>query len=323
MMTKALEQIGFYTLCDNRACNVSATSPMWRCELIITPECNFNCPYCRGLREDCREVISLEKAIKIIDWWADDGLKHIRLSGGEPTTHPDLAKMIAHAKSRGIERIAISTNGSAEMDVYKDLVEKGVNDFSISLDACCASFADRMAGVGKQFERIVTSIRELSKLTYVTVGVVITEDTVKTLVDIVKFADSLGVADIRIISAAQFNAVLDAAKDIPQDILDRHPILKYRVNNILNGRNVRGLTDEDSHTCHLLYDDSVIAGNYHFPCVIYMRENGDAISEIGPNMRQERIEWMKNHDAFEDEICRKNCLDVCISYNNKFEELRR
>ena len=189
--------------------------------------------------------------------------------------------------------------------------------FTSSLDACCASFADRMAGISEQFERVVTSIRELSKLTYVTVGVVITEDTVDTLVDIVKFASGLGVADIRIISAAQFNAVLEVAKDIPQDILDKHPILKYRVNNILSGRNVRGITNKDSHTCHLLYDDSVIAGNYHFPCVIYMRENGDPVGEIGPDMRQERIEWLKNHNAFEDRICRENCLDVCISYNER------
>jgi len=25
-----------------------------------------------------------------------------------------------------------------------------------------------------------------------------------------------------------------------------------------------------------------------------------------------------NHNSFNDKICRKNCLDVCIDYNNKF-----
>jgi hypothetical protein len=45
-----LEDIGFYTLSDNRALNVSAWSPMIRCELVLTDRCNFRCPYCRDRR---------------------------------------------------------------------------------------------------------------------------------------------------------------------------------------------------------------------------------------------------------------------------------
>jgi hypothetical protein len=52
-----------------------------------------------------------------------------------------------------------------------------------------------------------------------------------------------------------------------------------------------------------------------------MREQGDPVGKIGPNMRQERLEWIKNHDTYCDPICKKNCLDVCIDYNNKFKEL--
>lgn len=80
----------------------------------------------------------LAEAIANIDLWADDGLKNIRFSGGEPTMHPNLVEMVAHAKNRGVERIAISTNGSMATRVYDKLIEAGVNDFSISLDACCA-----------------------------------------------------------------------------------------------------------------------------------------------------------------------------------------
>ena len=47
-----LENIGFYTLSDERAKNVSITSRMKRCELIITEYCNFSCGYCRGLKSE-------------------------------------------------------------------------------------------------------------------------------------------------------------------------------------------------------------------------------------------------------------------------------
>lgn len=58
-----LEEIGFYTLCDERAKNANETSPMWRCEMILTSACNFKCPYCRPLRQDCQGTMPLERAL--------------------------------------------------------------------------------------------------------------------------------------------------------------------------------------------------------------------------------------------------------------------
>jgi len=37
-------------------------------------------------------------------------------------------------------------------------------------------------------------------------------------------------------------------------------------------------------------------------------------------MRNERMNWFSKHDTHNDAICRNNCLDVCIEYNNKFEK---
>ena len=59
-----------------------------------------------------------------------------------------------------------------------------------------------------------------------------------------------------------------------------------------------------------------VAGGYHYPCVIYMREMGQPIGKVSSNMRQERYQWALNHDTFNDVICKINCLDVCREYNN-------
>lgn len=318
-----LEEIGFYTLNDYRAKNISSTSPMWRCEMILTYVCNFKCPYCRGIVSDYKQHMSTEKSIAYTNLWAKEGLKNIRYSGGEPTLHKGIVEIVSNAKKQGIERIAISTNGSADMDLYYKLVEAGVNDFSISLDACCASFADKMAGKADVFDKVVNSIKELSKITYVTVGVVLTEENVEELLNIVQFAHDLGVSDIRIISAAQYNRVLEGVEKISEDILNAHPILKYRVNNIKNGRNVRGINENDCHQCYLQYDDDVIVGDYHFPCIIYFREGGNPVGKVNENMREDKIKWMKQHDSYNDPICRKNCLDVCCDFNNKCREYQK
>jgi molybdenum cofactor biosynthesis enzyme MoaA len=322
-----LEKIGFYTLSDNRAKETSETSQMKRCEMIITEYCNFKCPYCRGLKDEIygeRKIkqLSLDEIKHNIDLWClNEPLENIRFSGGEPTLHKDIVKVVEYSKHKGIKRIAISTNGSNKLGLYRELIDAGVNDFSISLDACCAEDGDKMAGeISGSWKKVIKNIEEISKLTYVTVGVVLTPDNIDSTINTIRFAHDLGVADIRIISAAQYNKPIPRLEEVEGYIKEVHPILRYRIKHFAEGRNVRGIQESDSNKCALVLDDSVIAGDYHFPCIIYMREKGKPIGKISEFMRMERKEWFDNHDCFKDDICRGNCLDVCIDYNNKYRE---
>lgn len=317
-----LDNIGFYSLSDDRARTASGSSSMQRCEVLITDRCNFSCPYCRGAYGSSKGHADTDQVIEVLDLWAEDGLVNVRFSGGEPTMHPDLVEMVEFAQASGVRRIAVSTNGSLRRDVYDRLLEAGVNDFSVSLDACCASGAESMAGRTGVFDRVVGNIRYLADRTYVTVGVVLNGANVGDGAEIVRFAHDLGVADIRVISSAQYNRLLEGVAAIGDDVLDAHPILRYRVDNIRRGRNVRGLSDGDSRTCWLAMDDSVVVGDSHYACVIHMREGGKAVGKVGPNMRAERLAWMESHDPHEDAICRANCLDVCVAHNNRVEALR-
>lgn len=313
-----LEQIGFYTLSDNRAATASAVSRLSRCELVLTGRCNFKCPYCR--RVGGADLPFMEAVATILQW-ADDDLYAIRFSGGEPLLYPRLRALVEVAKAAGIQRIAVSSNGSQPLRQYEDLLAAGVNDLSISLDACCAEDGEHMTGgVKGAWQTVVENIQALAAQTYLTVGIVLTEDNAPKINEIIRFAAGLGVADIRVIPAAQDG---DRLKDIAvdQDILDRFPILRYRVENLRNGQRVRGLSETDSSRCGLVLDDMAVCGDKHYPCIIYMREGGDPIGTVGENMRMEREYWSRNHDTHLDPICRKNCLDVCVDYNNRFRVL--
>lgn len=314
-----LEDIGFYTLSDSRCVSATNESDLKRCELILTDACNFKCKYCRGQRSDLKKTLSYSEASRIVDLWISEGLENVRFSGGEPTLWPGLEKLVSHCRDSNVSRIAISSNGSAGLDVYDKLIEAGVNDFSISLDACCSSYGDMMAGRSGVFEKVVECIRHVSKRVYTTVGIVVTEETVHTLRDVIEFASGLGVSDIRIISAAQYNQILDVVIDIPEEIYRKYPILKYRIENVMNGVNVRGVSEADCRKCWIALDDMVVSGDHHYPCVIYMREGGEPIGQVGERMREERFEWVKRHDIHSDNICRNNCLDCIVKYNNKFD----
>jgi MoaA/NifB/PqqE/SkfB family radical SAM enzyme len=315
-----LEDIGFYTLSDERAKSATQDTPLSRCELILTGSCNFKCPYCRSIGGPS---IDYQLAASIVRDWGKQGLKAIRFSGGEPLLYPKLDSLVSTAVRSGIRRIAISTNGSFPQDRYLRLLTNGVNDFSISLDACCADDALRMAGdTGNlmTWHRVVSNIELLSQLTYVTVGVVLTEDNKRQAERIVEFADALGVSDIRIIPAAQDGAYLGRDFFLPDELLNKYPILRYRYNNIVSGRPVRGIGDSDTAHCGLMLDDMAVMGDHHYPCIIYMREGGNPVGKMGGEVRGERHSWYLTHSTHGDPICRNNCLDVCVDYNNRHRE---
>jgi molybdenum cofactor biosynthesis enzyme MoaA len=312
-----LEDIGFYTLSNERAINSSSNSPLWRCELILTDRCNFKCPYCNGIRKDVRGTLSLSNAIRILDLWISEGLRNVRFSGGEPTLYPHLRELVKYCKKNNVEHIAISTNGSADLEYYRELNLLGVNDFSISLDSGCCSVGKKLTGgVEGAWEKVVNNIREISKFCYTTVGMVFTEQNIDTAVNDILFAVDLGISDIRIISSNQYNAAIKNLQALPKDVVNKYPILKYRVEHYVNNRPIRGISQSDSDRCKLVLDDMAIAGNYHFPCIIYLRQHGAPIGVVSNNMRKEREDWFKNHDTHKDKICRENCLDVCVDFNN-------
>lgn len=339
-----LENIGFYTLEDQRAANVSMQSPLWRCELILTDLCNFKCPYCRGIEAQHARSLTWQEASFVVRMWASQGLKNIRFSGGEPTLwkgyndHGDgtssrksLRDLVALAKELGVKNIAVSSNGSVANKVYRDLLDAGVTDFSISLDACTAPTGDKMAGnIPGAWQRVVDNIRDLAALTYVTVGVVFTPENEQEFLNIVKFAsDYLNVADIRILTSAQWNSMLAKIK-FDQSYLDKHPIFRYRMTNFGNNRHVRGIKPDDCTQCPLMLDDMAILNGYHYPCIIYMREQGRPVGKINQDLapaqamaqvREDRLAWVTHTNTHEDPICKKNCLDVCIDYNNRVKKL--
>lgn len=315
-----LAKIGFYTLEDARAANVSSITPLWRCEMLLTSRCNFNCTYCRKRTEP---DIPFSQALHTLKVWISEGLKNVRFSGGEPTLYPGLSKLVGFAKSGCVERIAVSTNGTAPISLYDELLAAGVNDFSISLDACCSETGDKIAGKVDSYNTVVDTIRYLAKRTYVTLGVVLFEENISEIEEIVQLGYELGVADIRLISAAQWDKPLHTK--IPDHIREKMPILNYRLTNMEKNKPVRGIRKSsegsidncDCNHCPLVLDDMAVEGNKHYPCIIYLRERGEAIGKVGPFIRKERLDWYGQHNTHADPICQKNCLDVCVDYNNR------
>lgn len=320
-----LEHIGFYTLSDERARTASVISQMKRGSVTITEHCNYKCVYCKKLPKTIfkkEKMTPLQNIKNVIDLWCmNDIIENIQFTGGESTLHPALLDMVQYAKNKGVKRINIATNGSSDMNLYNELIESGVNDFSISLDSACAKASHKLTQTDDWYV-VVNNIKNLVKKTYVTIGIVLVLDEPEKAMETINSVHGLGVSDMRVNSMSQTNNKITGIDAIDMKIRQAHPILNYRINRFMEEKSTRGLLQHDSNKCPLVLDDSTVAGNLHFPCVIYMREGGAPIGMVSAHMRQERMEWNIKHNTHNDPICKKYCLDFCKEYNNRSHELK-
>lgn len=320
-----LDNIGFYTLRDERARTCSTTSPMTRACFMITGRCNFSCPYCNG--PACNRDFTVEQVGLLLVDLAQHGLGAVRFTGGEPTLHRGLPEMVRIARTLGIPKIAVSTNGSARPELYRTLVEAGVNDFSISADCQDLELAVKLSGKEGAWERVKSNIRMLSGLTYVNIGTTITADNLDRIPETLQFLGDLGVADIKLATATQFQREIpvEVLDRINPDLLARMPVLRYRVEHYREGRPVRGLVEgRDSHHCWWVQDDIVLTPDGHYPCIVYPREKGVPIGPLGSvrEMRETRLAWAKAGDTHTDAICRPYCMDIFADCNRRIEDLQ-
>lgn len=79
--------------------------------LHILGHCNYACRFCYARFETQKVLLPLEDACHILDALAARGVTRVTFAGGEPTLHPDLPAMLAHASRVGLTT-ALVTNAS-------------------------------------------------------------------------------------------------------------------------------------------------------------------------------------------------------------------
>lgn len=81
------------------------------------------------------QVLSFEQIARFVRVATEFGIRHLRLTGGEPLARKGCVELAAMLKAiPGIEDIAITTNGSLLPRLAKPLVEAGVSRVNVSLD---------------------------------------------------------------------------------------------------------------------------------------------------------------------------------------------
>ena len=105
------------------------------CQVEITGKCNMACEHCRAW-EETKVHMPLDLFKKSIDFAISEADSDFRLtiSGGEPFLHPGLIEMMKYAKSKCIEDVIITTNGSlVTLGKLKELKDIGFKNLAIQI----------------------------------------------------------------------------------------------------------------------------------------------------------------------------------------------
>lgn len=106
--------------------------------IAVTDRCNQKCRYC--MPEGAKffapsELLTYEQIIRIVTLMAGEGVKKVKLTGGEPLLREDLPKLIRQIKAtEGIEDLSITTNGTLLLEQAQALYDAGLRRLNISLD---------------------------------------------------------------------------------------------------------------------------------------------------------------------------------------------
>jgi hypothetical protein len=108
--------------------------------LEITNDCDLKCPMCYA-EAGKKNTLSLGKISKMLDMYQDSEFgkaELLQISGGEPTTHPDIIEIIKLARAKKFKYVMLNTNGlriSEDIDFVKELSQfKGGFEIYLQFD---------------------------------------------------------------------------------------------------------------------------------------------------------------------------------------------
>ncbi|OOQ28428.1 cyclic pyranopterin phosphate synthase [Helicobacter pylori] len=106
----------------------------------VTKQCNFRCQYCMPTTPldffDDEELLPLDNVLEFLKIAIDEGVKKIRITGGEPLLRKGLDEFIAKLHTYNKEvALVLSTNGFLLKKMAKGLKDAGLSRVNVSLDS--------------------------------------------------------------------------------------------------------------------------------------------------------------------------------------------
>jgi radical SAM protein with 4Fe4S-binding SPASM domain len=203
-------------------------------KLYLTRRCNLRCVMCNAWAEeqDGHDELSAGEVLSVIDQARALGLANLKLFGGEPMLRRDLEVIVEHAAMLGV-RCTLITNGTLLTGQRaRRLVEAGLAQLDLSLDAGDPGLHDAIRGAPGTWRRAMQGLqavqvaaRALKRRVVIRVNAVVMRANYRGLPEMVGQLASLAVDEITL------NPVVPQAasrrEPAPQVVLEPADITVY------------------------------------------------------------------------------------------------
>ncbi len=274
-------------------------------KVYLTRRCNLRCLMCGAWAggQDGQDELSADEVIRAVTQARVLGLASLKLFGGEPMLRRDVEEIVAHAAGLGI-RCALTTNGTLLTEERaRALVEAGLAELDLSLDASDPALHDEIRGVPGTWMRAVHGLqwvaahrevaRHPSRRVFIRVNAVVMRQNYQDMPRLVEVLSKLGADEIAL------NPV------VPQDgnpramasryVLSREDIARYtqevapqvteadsggRLSGGIDSLYLYGTSEQDmENAARCRYVDRLQVGCCFKPWYyMVIRENGDVVA---------------------------------------------
>jgi GTP 3',8-cyclase len=107
----------------------------------VTDRCDFRCVYCMAENMTFlpkADLLSLEELDRLCSVFVDNGVRKLRLTGGEPLVRRGIMTLVAslsrHLAAGTLDELTVTTNGSQLAKYAGELAAHGVERINVSLD---------------------------------------------------------------------------------------------------------------------------------------------------------------------------------------------
>lgn len=151
----------------NEDFNIKKILETYPLRISLTNFCNLGCFFCsnEGM-ESCEknnENINVSRFKKFIDILFRLGLKNISITGGDPTMHPEIKKILKFINKYKFKNFIFHTNGVLLNKEIVDLLLKNCQKIAISIHSTDFLIWSKMTGGNKkQFNKLLKNLEYLS-----------------------------------------------------------------------------------------------------------------------------------------------------------------
>ncbi|XP_030571366.1 molybdenum cofactor biosynthesis protein 1 isoform X2 [Drosophila novamexicana] len=136
----------------------------------LTERCNLRCEYCMPAEgvplQPKSQLLSTEEVLRLARIFVEQGVRKIRLTGGEPTVRRDIVEIVAQLKALPqLEHVGITTNGLVLTRMLLPLQRAGLDSLNISLDTLRKERFEQITR-RKGWERVIAGIDLAIQLGY-------------------------------------------------------------------------------------------------------------------------------------------------------------